>query len=179
MRPLGTDVTIADDESVAGSGLQLFLYTAIANAQQAFKALPSLVPPPKFGLPIAAWVGQVKPIRLNILRAWAREANAHANALALRVFTAVTSTPYTVLPDDDILVVFGSTVGSNVVINFPIVPLFPSRQIVVKNLVMGGFSSRPTRGGADLIDGASFQLLPGDYAATTYVNDSGSAWLSI
>ena len=71
-------VTVNDSEVASGSGWALALYNEIRSVELAANPLPSLTPPPTYRGSAAAWRAEVKPIRLRILRGWAREATRHS-----------------------------------------------------------------------------------------------------
>lgn len=75
-------VTVADDEAVSGSGYALDLFNEILAVETAVSPLPSLVPPDDFSGTAADWVKRMKPLRLRILRSWAREATRHSLLVA-------------------------------------------------------------------------------------------------
>ena len=75
-------ISIADDEGESGSGYARDLFDEIkareTDPAQGGRALPSLSPPPDFTQGIAKWRAEVGPVRVRILRAWARQANAQS-----------------------------------------------------------------------------------------------------
>lgn len=71
-------VTVGDDEAASGSGFALDLYNEIFAVETAANPLPGLTPPDDWPLQAQDWVDKVKPIRLRILRGWAREAVRHS-----------------------------------------------------------------------------------------------------
>lgn len=174
-------VTIADDETVTGTGLARAIFDAISVTEQAYKVLPSLVPPPTLTAPVGAWTQQITKFRLRALKGWARQANAHALANSTRRFTTLGATGYVVQPDDDVLLVPGATLGANSIIQLPAAAISSGRKVVVKTKVMGGFNVAPQATGSDIIDGLNpvGAALAGDWKSRTYLCDGVADWYSI
>jgi hypothetical protein len=80
-------VSVADNETVTGSGLALALYDAIRSEEDANKPLPSLTPPLDWDRSAAAWEAEIKPVRLRILRSSARLARAISSAVVTHITT--------------------------------------------------------------------------------------------
>lgn len=86
-------VTVADDESVSGSGAALDLYNNIVAVETAYSPLPSVTSPPsEWTGTAAAWAAQAVLFRLKILRSWARQANAFATMVTYATANAVVTT---------------------------------------------------------------------------------------
>lgn len=73
-------VSVADDEAVTGSGLSLETFNIIKATEEAAYPLPSLTPPATWSKGLVAWQAEIAPMRLRMLRGWARQASAHATA---------------------------------------------------------------------------------------------------
>lgn len=71
-------VSVDDSENVTGSGQALALFNDIYAEETADNPLPSLIPDDDWDGTPAAWVAFVKPIRVKMLKAWARQARALA-----------------------------------------------------------------------------------------------------
>ena len=178
--PKGTPVTIDESEAATGSGLSLALYESMKTFYLAAKPLPSLYPPPDWTSTTFAWQFQIKPVRLNILRAIAIDANGIAAAVDTRAFFTISTTSYTVTDTDDILLADGTAASGRIFITFPSAELWPGRVIVVKNLAMSGNDTNVSLQVGDNINGAFAAALGSvDYQSWRFISDGASSWLSI
>lgn len=88
----------------------------------------------------------------------------------------LSSTPYIVQPDDELVLVPGALLGASSV-TIPLAATFPGRSITIKNLDAGGFLTSLALQGTDTIDtGAFVGVLAGDYTAITIKSDGGTGW---
>lgn len=110
-------VSIDVNGAATGSGAALALYNAISTIQQADNPLPNPdVKDDDFDGTAREWHDTMLAQNVKVKKAWAREAQAHANVLGQRTIRNTTVTGNLTLDDD--LVCVGTRVG-NIVLTLP------------------------------------------------------------
>lgn len=113
-------VSVDDAGAATGSGMALALYNAIVSIQVAANPLPDPSNPPLDWDDTAEdWRKTTLGIVVKTKRAWAREAQQHANVLGVRTLRELTGNgPHALTLDDDLIAV-GTRSAGPVVLNLP------------------------------------------------------------